>query len=166
MWKKTVEAGHIIFVTIDGDPFAGKQIRGGYYDCSVVQDALAYGDVLVQMLDGYIFSGKEVPVGEYTLADTWFGTYEVQEDERGRHEVIPPYYIDSRIWRARSNWWNVWTPCRAAAHWGLPGTCRFRSASKRGVCGFPSTSCLPLNQTMCCCRKPIRRVRVYNQRHP
>ena len=49
----------------------------------------------------------------------------------------------SRIGRARSNWWNVWTPCRAAAHWGLPGTCRFRSASKRGVCGFPSTSCLP-----------------------
>ena len=66
----------------------------------------------------------------------------------------------SRIGRARSNWWNVWTPCRAAAHWGLPGTCRFRSASKRGVCGFPSTSCLPLNQTMCCCRKPIRRVRA------
>ena len=38
----------------------------------------------------------------------------------------------SRIGRARSNWWNVWTPCRAAAHWGLPGTCRFRSASKPG----------------------------------
>ncbi len=56
--EKIGEAGHIIFVTIDGDPFAGKQIRGGYYDGSVVQDALAYGDVLVQMLDGYIFPEK------------------------------------------------------------------------------------------------------------
>lgn len=58
------------------------------------------------------------------------------------------------------DWWNVWTPCRAAARWGLPGTCRFRSASKRGVCGFPVNERLPLNQTMCCCRKPIRRVRA------
>ena len=112
MWKKIGEAGHIIFVTIDGDPFAGKQIRGGYYDGSVVQDALAYGDVLVQMLDGYIFSGKAVPVGEYALADTWFNTYEVQEDERGRHAVIPPYYMnrdnveDGRHWykKAEEQW--------------------------------------------------------------
>lgn len=43
---------------------------------------------------------------------------------------------------------------------GLAGDVRFRSASKRGVCVFPSTSCLPLNLTMCCCRKPIRRVRA------
>lgn len=104
MWKRAGEPGHIIFVTIDGDPYAGKQIRRGYYDGSVVQDALAYGEVLVQMLDGYIFSGKEVPVGEYLLKDSWFASYEVQEDERGKHAVIPPYYMnrdnveDNRHW--------------------------------------------------------------------
>ena len=113
MWKKAGEQGHIIFVTIDGDPFAGKQIRSGYYDSSVVQDALAYGDVLVQMLEGYIFTGKEVPVGEYFLEDTWFASDEVQEDERGKHAVIPPYYMNRDNVEDRRHWYK-----KAEEQWG------------------------------------------------
>lgn len=106
MWKKVGEKGHVIFVTIDGDPFAMKQIREGYYDASIVQDAVSYGKVLTDLLENYIFQGKEVPVGIYKSQDTYWEEFKVIEKNKEKRAVIPPYVLnynnvdDSRHWGA------------------------------------------------------------------
>lgn len=44
------EAGHVIFVNIDGEPIALKWIQDGYMDACISQDPVAYGEIAVDMI--------------------------------------------------------------------------------------------------------------------
>lgn len=112
-WEKQGYPGHIIFVTIDGDPYAADQIQEGYYDASVVQDAVGYGKILITLMRDYLFQGKEVPEGSYSLEGTYWEKFEVTRDERGLHAVVPPYLMNRENVLDKRNWSYV-----AREEWG------------------------------------------------
>lgn len=112
-WKKQGEPGHLIFVTIDGDPYAADQIQKGYYDASIVQDAVGYGKILITLLRDYLFQGKEIPEGSYSLEGTYWEKFEVTKDERGLHAVVPPYLMNRENVRDERNWSYI-----AREEWG------------------------------------------------
>lgn len=112
-WKKQGEPGHLIFVTIDGDPYAADQIQEGYYDASIVQDAVGYGKILITLLRDYLFQGKEIPEGSYSLEGTYWEKFEVTKDERGLHAVVPPYLMNRENVRDERNWSYI-----AREEWG------------------------------------------------
>lgn len=112
-WKKQGEPGHLIFVTIDGDPYAADQIQEGYYDASIVQDAVGYGKILITLLRDYLFQGKEIPEGSYSLEGTYWEKFEVTKDQRGLHAVVPPYLMNRENVRDERNWSYI-----AREEWG------------------------------------------------
>lgn len=104
MWHKVGEEGHVIFITIDGEPGAMDYIQEGYYDATVAQDCSAYGTLMVQILDDYLFKGEEVPLGEFKDDTYYWKTATVTDEAYGRAIIIPAYLIDSTNVDDSSHW--------------------------------------------------------------
>ena len=114
MWKKVGEEGHVIFVTIDGEPVAQREIEAGYYDASVVQDAVSYGLIAVELMDRYTFQGNDVPLGPYVNTDFYWEEAEIVQSPSGPYVVIPPYYMDETNVQDPRHWGTI-----AEKNWGL-----------------------------------------------
>ncbi|KLU62268.1 D-ribose-binding periplasmic protein precursor [Peptococcaceae bacterium CEB3] len=109
---KVGEPGHIIFVTIDDEPIANQRIKEGYYDASINQDAVAYGQIAVELLTKYTLKGKAVPLGPYTNDKYYWKTAEITNSPSGPSLVIPAFVVnksnvnDPRLWGNIA--WNKW----------------------------------------------------------
>lgn len=102
---KVGEDGHVILVTIDGEPIAIERIKEGYYDASVNQDAVGYAEIAVEMLTKYLLVGEEVPTGtEYVNEKYVWEKTEIVESDNGPMIVVPYTMItkenadDERLW--------------------------------------------------------------------
>lgn len=105
---KVGEDGHVIIVTIDGEPIAIKRLNEGYYDSTINQDAVAYAEIGVEMLTKYLIPGKEIPLGEYTNDKYSWGTTEITEDpEKGLMLVVPHTVITAENCNDPKLWGNV-----------------------------------------------------------
>lgn len=114
-WKKVGEEGHVIFVTIDGEPVAVENVKEGYFDASIVQDALAYGPVALEVIEKYVLNGKEVPTtGRYTNDKYYWNIAYFEERETGAYLIIPPYVMDSSNIDDPRHWGTI-----AVEEWGL-----------------------------------------------
>lgn len=106
--KKVGEEGHVIFVTIDAEPIALQRIQEGWYDASINQDCVAYGEITVELLAEYTLRGKEIPIGlKYENDKYYWKTAEVTKGLAGPELVIDPYVIDSSNVDDPSHWGNV-----------------------------------------------------------
>ncbi|MEM1485130.1 sugar ABC transporter substrate-binding protein [Oscillospiraceae bacterium PP1C4] len=115
MWKKVGEEGHVINVCIDGEPVAIENIEAGYFDASIVQDALAYGPVALAVIEAYVLAGKEIPTsGEYTNEDYYWKTAKFSTTKSGPSLVIPPYVADASNISDPRHWGKI-----AVKDWGL-----------------------------------------------
>lgn len=113
-WKKVGQDGHVIFVTIDGEPSALKWIKDGYQDACVSQDPVAYGQIAVEMLGKYGMKNKPVPLGLYENTDYYWEQGEIVDGQTGPTLVIPPYIIDSTNAQDERHWGYI------AEHvWGI-----------------------------------------------
>lgn len=73
--KKVGEPGHVIMVTIDGEPLMLDRINEGLIDASVNLDWHAVGSICLEMMDKYTFKGQDVPYSDYSSdAFTWKST--------------------------------------------------------------------------------------------
>lgn len=73
--KKVGESGHVVFVTIDGEPLMLDRINDGLIDASVNLDWHAVGSICLEMMDKFTFQGKPIPKGDYTSDFfTWSST--------------------------------------------------------------------------------------------
>lgn len=63
--KKVGEPGHIVFVTIDGEPLMQDRILEGFIDSTVNLDWHAVGSICLEMMDKYTFKGQPIPKGDY-----------------------------------------------------------------------------------------------------
>ncbi len=106
--KKVGEEGHVIFVTIDAEPIALQRIQEGWYDATINQDCVAYGEITVELLAEYTLQGKEIPIGlKYENDKYYWKTAEVIQGLAGPEMVIDPYAIDSSNVDDPSHWGNV-----------------------------------------------------------
>ena len=105
-WFKRDEDGHIIVVTIDGEPIANKFIEEGYYDYSIAQDGYSYGMIAVEMLEKYSMKGEDVPLGPYENSDYYWEKCEIIESDAGPYVKVPAYEINS-------------DNCTDPRHWGI-----------------------------------------------
>ncbi|RGU90098.1 sugar ABC transporter substrate-binding protein [Clostridium sp. AF15-17LB] len=69
--KKVGEDGHIIMVSLDGEPAALDRISEGYMDGTVNLDWHAVAAICLEMMDKYIFEGKDLP-DTYEAKDSYF----------------------------------------------------------------------------------------------
>lgn len=92
---KVGEEGHVIFVTIDAEPIALQRVEEGYYDATINQDCIAYGEITVEMLAEYTLQGKDIPT-DFTYENDryYWETAEIIAGETGPHMVIDPYVVD------------------------------------------------------------------------
>ena len=104
---KVGEDGHVILVTIDGEPIALERIKEGYYDSTINQDAVAYAEIAVEMLEKYLLRGLPVPVGTTYESDRYiWGKSDIVESENGPMLVVPHTVVnlqegnidDPRLW--------------------------------------------------------------------
>ena len=109
MWHKVGEEGHVIFITIDGEPCAQEFIAEGYYDATVAQDCSAYGTLLIKILNDYYFKGEEMPLGEFTDETYFWKTAQVVDDVYGRGMILPAYLIDATNNDDPAHWGNYAT---------------------------------------------------------
>jgi len=114
MWFKVGEKNHVIFVTIDGEPVANEQLAAGYYDATIAQDAVSYGEIAVELLNKYTFNGEKVPLGKYTNDKYFWKECEIIDSPSGPYVAIPPYVIDNNNATDPKHWGNV-----ATQVWGL-----------------------------------------------
>lgn len=113
-WKKINESEHIIFVTIDGDPAALKYISKGYYDASIVQDAISYGEIVGELLDNYILSAESITLSSYKNDKYYWEEAIIKNSASGLHVVIPPYVMDKSNYSDPRHWANI-----AEKEWGF-----------------------------------------------
>ncbi|MFM1655600.1 sugar ABC transporter substrate-binding protein [Brevibacillus sp. B_LB10_24] len=106
MLKKVGEEGHVIIVTIDAEPIALQRIKEGWYDATVNQDCVAYGEITVEMLHDYVLQGKPIPA-KYQNDKYYWKEAEITVDNVGPHMVISPYVIDKSNVDDASHWGNV-----------------------------------------------------------
>lgn len=104
--EKRDEDGHIIIVTIDGEPIANKFIEEGYYDYSIAQDGYSYGQIAVEMLEKYSMKGEDVPLGPYENKDYYWEKCEIIESDAGPYVKVPAYEINPEN-------------CTDERHWGI-----------------------------------------------
>lgn len=110
MWKKIGEKGHIIFVTIDGEPSALQNVIDGYYDMSIVEDAMAYGPIAIDLLNKYVFKGNKVPTsGEYINDAFYWKKTQFSKGPTGPYLIVPPYIIDKNNVNDPKHWAMVAT---------------------------------------------------------
>lgn len=113
-WKKAGEQGHVIFVTIDGEPGALQWIADGYMDAVVSQDPIAYGQITVEMLERHAMKGQPVPLGEYKNSQYVWEKAEITKADTGPSLVIAPFIVDGSSVNDRRHWGHI-----ALKEWGL-----------------------------------------------
>jgi simple sugar transport system substrate-binding protein/ribose transport system substrate-binding protein len=116
-WKKVGEEGHVIFVTIDGEPVAVKLLQEGYMDACVSQDPIAYGEIAVEMLEKHSMKGEEVPLGAYENKKYFWEKGEIVKGTTGPTLIIPPFIINGGNATDKRHWGYV-----AEKEWGVPYT--------------------------------------------
>jgi len=105
---KVGEEGHVILVSIDGEPIAIERIKEGYYDASINQDAVAYAEIAMEMLHTYLLRGLEVPVGTTYTNDRYiWETSEIVESKNGPMLVVPTTLIDTSNCDDPRLWGNI-----------------------------------------------------------
>ena len=114
LWKKIGEAGHVIFVNIDGEPIALQWIKSGYMDASISQDPVAYAEITVEMLDKYSLKGQPVPLGPYENKKYIWERAVINDSITGPSLIIAPFVIDLRTVDDKRQWGNV-----TYNEWGL-----------------------------------------------
>ncbi len=114
LWKPIGDEDHIIFVTIDGDPGSIEGLKEKFYDATIVQDAISYGKITIEMLDKYIFKGQDIPTGEIKNENSYWETYTVISNAQGYQAVIPPYVMDINNCSDPKHWGNI-----ALNDWGF-----------------------------------------------
>lgn len=107
MLKKVGEPGHVIFVTIDAEPIALQRITEGYYDATINQDCIAYGELTFKMLTEYSLQGKQVPLGTYKDDNYYWKEAPVIQGPAGPQMVLSPYVIDKSNTNDPKHWANV-----------------------------------------------------------
>jgi simple sugar transport system substrate-binding protein len=107
MLKKVGEDGHVIFVTIDAEPIALQRIKEGWYDATINQDCVAYGELVIQMLHDYTLQGKKVPETTFKTDNYFWKEAPITKSESGPRMTIDPYTIDSSNVDNPANWGNV-----------------------------------------------------------
>jgi len=117
LWKKVGEEGHVIFVTIDGEPVAVQGIQDGYIDACVSQDPIAYGEIAVEMLADYSLKGEDVPLGPYENKKYFWETAEIVDGPTGPTLIIPPFVINGENASDKRHWGYI-----AEKEWGVPYT--------------------------------------------
>jgi simple sugar transport system substrate-binding protein/ribose transport system substrate-binding protein len=116
-WKKVDEDGHVIFVTIDGEPVAVKLLQEGYMDACVSQDPIAYGEIAVEMLEKHSMKGEAVPLGAYENKKYFWEKGEIVAGTTGPTLIIPPFIITGDNAADKRHWGYV-----AEKEWGVPYT--------------------------------------------
>ncbi|MCX8278971.1 sugar ABC transporter substrate-binding protein [Phyllobacterium sp. 0TCS1.6C] len=116
-WKKVGEEGHVIFVTIDGEPVAVKLLQEGYMDACVSQDPIAYGEIAVEMLEKHSMKGEAVPTGTYENKKYFWEKGEIVAGTTGPTLIIPPFIINGENASDKRHWGYV-----AEKEWGVPYT--------------------------------------------
>ncbi len=108
MWKKVGEEGHVIFVTIDGEPVAVDNIKEGYFDASIVQDALSYGPIAIELIEKYTLNGEKVPTtGIYENANYYWQKAQFTTNDSGAYVVVPPYVMDKSNVEDKRHWGTI-----------------------------------------------------------
>jgi len=105
--KKVGEEGHVIFVTVDAEPIALQRIQEGWYDATVNQDCVAYGELVIEMLDKYTLKDQKVPIETYKNDNYFWKEAPIKEGVTGPEMVIDPYVIDSSNVDNEAHWGNV-----------------------------------------------------------
>lgn len=114
-WEKVGEEGHVIFVTIDGEPVGVQNVQEGYFDACIVQDALAYGPVALDIIEQYILEGNPIPTsGEYVNEDYYWQKAEFENSDVGASLILPPYVMDASNVSDSRHWGKI-----AVDEWGL-----------------------------------------------
>ncbi len=113
-WKKVGEPGHVIFVTIDGEPAALQWIADGYMDTVVSQDPIAYAQITVEMLDKHAMKGNPVPLGLYRNNQYFWEQAQITSSASGTSLIIPPFIVDGASVKDKRHWGNI-----AFNEWGL-----------------------------------------------
>ncbi|MCD2185337.1 sugar ABC transporter substrate-binding protein [Rhizobium sp. GN54] len=116
-WKKVGEDGHVIFVTIDGEPVAVRLLQEGYMDACVSQDPIAYGEIAVEMLEKHSMKGEAVPLGAYENKKYFWEKGEIVAGTTGPTLIIPPFIINGENAADKRHWGYV-----AEKEWGVPYT--------------------------------------------
>lgn len=108
MWKKVGEEGHVVFVTIDGEPCAMQGIEDGYYDATVAQDVICYGEICIEMFEKYVFKGEPCPTsGTYKNDRYFWEEAPFSEEACGSYLMPPAYVIDSSNVDDDRHWGNI-----------------------------------------------------------
>jgi simple sugar transport system substrate-binding protein len=106
--KKVGEEGHVIFVTIDAEPIALQRIKEGWYDATINQDCVAYGELIVQMLHDYTLKdGSKVPLMTFKSDKYYWKEAPIIKGESGPRMIINPYTIDSGNVDDPKHWGNI-----------------------------------------------------------
>jgi ABC-type sugar transport system substrate-binding protein len=116
-WKKIGEEGHVIFVTIDGEPGGIEHLKSGYQDADISQDAIAYSEVAIELLHKHAVNGESVPLGTYENPKYFWERGEIVEGNTGPRLIIPPFAITPENATDKRHWGNV-----AVNDWGFPYT--------------------------------------------
>ena len=113
-WHKVDEPGHVIFVTIDGEPIGLQWIKQGYQDVDISQDPIAYSEIAVDMLAKYSIKNKPVPLGPYKNELYFWEQGVIEKGVSGPRLVIPPSVVDASNANDKRLWGNV-----ASLSWGI-----------------------------------------------
>lgn len=113
-WHKVGEEGHVIFVTIDGEPIGLQWVKEGYQDADISQDPIAYSEIAVDMLAKYSVKGEPVPLGTYKNDKYFWEQGEIVNGNTGPRLIIPPFVVDAKNAADPRQWGNV-----AVNDWGI-----------------------------------------------
>ena len=113
-WKIKDEDDHVIFVTIDGDPSAIDNIKKGYYDASIVQDVVSYGNIVIDLIDRYVFKGEKLDDQIYVPKNTYWDECSIQKYNDGIKVTIPLYVVDKSNVEDKRHWAYI-----AQEKWGF-----------------------------------------------
>jgi ABC-type sugar transport system substrate-binding protein len=103
-WFTKDDPNHVIIVTIDGEPISTKFIEEGYYDYTVSQDALAYYNIVIEMLEKYTWQGEDVPLGPYSNSDYIWENCEIVDSGSGPYVKVPAFEINPENCTDSRNW--------------------------------------------------------------
>lgn len=113
-WLKVDDPGHVIFVTIDGEPIGLQWIKQGYQDVDISQDPIAYSEIAVDMLAKYGINKQPVPLGPYRNDQYFWESGVIEMGVSGPRLVIPPSIVTSSNVNDKRLWGNV-----ASMSWGI-----------------------------------------------
>ena len=115
-WKKIDEEGHVIFVTIDGEPGGIQHLLSGHQDADVSQDAIGYGAIAIELIANHIINGGKdaVPLGTYENPNYFWEKGEIVDSVTGPRLIIPPFSILPENAADPRHWGNI-----AVNDWGF-----------------------------------------------